>query len=229
MNKNFLLFISMVAIATTSNIPLYGAMKKEINECLLCGGIPGEDNIPLPKKSRKKDAALVDAVFSGDDLSLIKQLLADGADVNATNSNATNSGGRFSVLMIAAANGCKFASYKERLEIVTLLLNAGAKIDVLNNRGVTALMCASCYGYTEIVKMLLDLKVDPNRRDELKNTALHYAAEEGYSKIVEMLLQAGAYVNPKNIDGKTPLDLARKKSCRNNETIQLLESMLPKE
>jgi hypothetical protein len=49
---------------------------------------------------------------------------------------------------------------------------------------------------------------DINAVNRLKQTALHLAAESGASGAVKALLDAGADVNAKDLQGKTPMDLA---------------------
>ncbi len=51
-------------------------------------------------------------------------------------------------------------------------------------------------------------------------TPLHAAASAGFKDVTELLLAKGANVNSKNIDGKTPLQLATR--FRQNEVMELL-------
>ncbi len=46
-------------------------------------------------------------------------------------------------------------------------------------------------------------------------TALHNAARHGCENVVYLLLQSGAYVDSKNHDGNTPMDLARQSGYPN--------------
>ncbi len=52
------------------------------------------------------------------------------------------------------------AAYYDRIEIVKLLLNAGADIDKQNNTGNTALIKAAYYNNVEIVELLLNYGAD---------------------------------------------------------------------
>jgi ankyrin repeat protein len=45
--------------------------------------------------------------------------------------------------------------------------------------------------------------------DKNNNTALHYAAGYGREDCVELLLKNGAAVTLRNLDGKTPIDVAK--------------------
>ena len=54
----------------------------------------------------------------------------------------------------------------------------------------------------------------------LAGTPLHYAAIKGHKEVVELLIAAGADVNAKDVNGKTPLDLANLEE--HTETADLL-------
>jgi ankyrin repeat protein len=57
--------------------------------------------------------------------------------------------------------------------------------------------------------------------DKNKNTPLHYAAGYGRKECVDLLLKHGAAVTLQNMDGKTPIDVA--KLNNQNEVLTLLE------
>ncbi|KAK8613486.1 hypothetical protein V6N13_101248 [Hibiscus sabdariffa] len=57
--------------------------------------------------------------------------------------------------------------------------------------------------------------------DKNKNSALHYAAGYGRKDCVALLLKNGAAVTLQNMDGKTPIDLAKLNSQQ--EVVKLLE------
>ena len=48
---------------------------------------------------------------------------------------------------------------------------------------------------------------------------MHAVAEDGTLEMVQILVEAGADVNAKNRDGKTPLDLAHKNKHRDVEKL----------
>jgi len=56
-----------------------------------------------------------------------------------------------------------------------------------------------------------------NARDNYKWTPLNYAAHGGHKEVAELLIAAGADVNARDEDGKTPFDVAS-----NDETADLL-------
>ena len=50
---------------------------------------------------------------------------------------------------------------------------------------------------------------DVYTKDDHEYTPLHWAAMEGRKEVAELLIAAGANVNAKDVDGSTPLDLAK--------------------
>ena len=87
------------------------------------------------------------------------------------------------------------AAYDDNLEIVKVLLDAGANVDLLlNGRYGSALATAACYGNLDIVKFLcLEAGADVNLL--LKSSfgsALAAAAYNARLEIVKFLLDAGA-------------------------------------
>lgn len=86
-----------------------------------------------------------------------------------------------------------------------ILLQAGAKPNLTNNKGRSALMFAAWYGNKELAATLLKAGADPNMvpSDKEGMTALMAAAKKGYKEIVSMLLANGADPNIKDKTGKT--------------------------
>ena len=78
------------------------------------------------------------------------------------------------------------------IEIVKLLLNAGADIDKQDNHGDTALIYAAIKNNIEIVKLLLNSGADIDKQNNNGDTALIYAAYRNNLEIVEILLDYGA-------------------------------------
>ena len=63
-----------------------------------------------------------------------------------------------------------------------------------------------------IVKLLIEHKININHHDKYKNTALHYAVKyDSKKELIKLLLDNGAKVDIKNIQGKTPIDIAIEK------------------
>jgi hypothetical protein len=110
--------------------------------------------------------------------SLVKSLLAAGADVNAI-----SDGGK-TALMRAVTKGY--------LDIVQVLLDAGADVNAKKENGSTALIIAVFFGYAEIVRALLARGADPEVQTPLGTTPEKWAQSMGFTEIVELLKNAEA-------------------------------------
>jgi ankyrin repeat protein len=104
-----------------------------------------------------------------------------------------------------------WAAFKGRLEIVQVLLNQGANVNLETEGGETALHIVSRgkYGPEErgvgIARLLLERGVDVHVQNKNLNTALHIAASNWKLEITRLLLSHGANVNVENVHGQTPL------------------------
>jgi len=100
-------------------------------------------------------------------------------------------------------------------------LAAGADKDEEDSEGRTALHFACGYGEVKCAQVLLEAGAKVDALDKNKNTALHYAAGYGRKECVALLLENGAAVTLQNLDGKTPIDVA--KLNNQDDVLQLLE------
>jgi ankyrin repeat protein len=108
------------------------------------------------------------------------------------------------LLLKAAKNG----DIKRLYEI----LATGAKVDVCDRTGTTALMLAANLGYTEIVRSLIDFGANINlTRKTYGLTALMLAASANQIDIVKLLISKNVDVNAINEDGSTALMAAAAK------------------
>jgi ankyrin repeat protein len=125
---------------------------------------------------------------------MVRQLLAGGADPNATGKDQPTP------LSLAAARGHD--------EIVNLLLAANAAPSTADAAGRSALWMASCNGSSAMIASLLKAgaAIDAADRDGL--TPLACAAARGHSDAVERLSRAGANLAARDRNGDTPLTLA---------------------
>ena len=82
-------------------------------------------------------------------------------------------------------------SVEEHTESAKILINKGAKINIQNRGGYTALMKA--VGNTEIAKILIDKGANLNLQTKGGETALMLAAEK-YNDVVKLLLDKGANI-----------------------------------
>ncbi|XP_012713303.2 caskin-1 isoform X2 [Fundulus heteroclitus] len=106
----------------------------------------------------------------------------------------------FSPLHHAALNG--------NLELVSLLLESQAAVDIRDQKGMRPLHYAAWLGKAEPMKMLLKAGSSVNGQSDEGQIPLHLSAQHGHYDVSEMLLQHQS--NPCIVDnaGKTPLDLA---------------------
>ncbi|XP_049624351.1 caskin-1 isoform X2 [Suncus etruscus] len=106
----------------------------------------------------------------------------------------------FSALHHAALNG--------NTELIALLLEAQAAVDIKDNKGMRPLHYAAWQGRKEPMKLVLKAGSAVNVPSDEGHIPLHLAAQHGHYDVSEMLLQHQS--NPCMVDnsGKTPLDLA---------------------
>ncbi len=115
------------------------------------------------------------------------------------------------------------------LEIVKMLVNAGAKIDIPDNQRNTPLHISAFNNKIEIMEFLLAQQhlVNSEFLDAVESdgsTALHYATNEGYFEIVKMLVNAGANIDIPDNQKNTPLHI----SAFNNK-IEIMEFLIAKQ
>jgi ankyrin repeat protein len=124
-------------------------------------------------------------------LSRTKNLIEQGADVNAQNNLGETP------LIIA----CKYG--RSSIDIIRYLLEAGANPNITNNSRKMAIHY--CLGDIELVKLLVEAGTDTNYRDRDGNTLLHLSAKrEQSTQLLEYLLQVSD-VNAQNNRLETPL------------------------
>lgn len=112
------------------------------------------------------------------------------------------------------------AAWDGEQEIVTLLLDAGAKINAkASDTGETALMNAVTRGHMEIIKLLLEKGADVAPKNRFDFNAFTSAVAAGKQDIAGLLLDAGAKPD-EGASGLTPLQFAA--SAGNVEMIRFL-------
>ena len=137
----------------------------------------------------------------------VQQALANGVDVNATNSDGRTP--LHIVLTIEEAN------------IAQTLLDAGADVDARTRNGQTPLHIASERGETNIVQALIDAGADVNAKTKDGKTPLQLAIDKEQVAIIRPLLNHNAIAPKTGTDlyskmiellksenGRTPLQLA---------------------
>ncbi len=127
------------------------------------------------------------------DIEQVKLHIARGTDLNQPDSNQNTALGLAVVGM--------------RLEVVKLLVDAGANVAAPSREGPPVIM-AVVQGSAEIVEFLVGQGGNLETTNAAGSTPLIVAAESGYFDIVELLVAKGANVNAKDRRGQTPLSSA---------------------
>ncbi|SRR5712691_1365534 len=158
-----------------------------------------------------------------DSLALAKRLLDHGANPNAraTTMTAKRSNGDQNYVEFKGATPFLLAAKGADLPLMRLLLTAGADFATPTDERTTPLMVAAGIGCVtgqwleperdvlQAVKLLVEeLKVDVNAINDRGETALHGAVYRGADSVVEYLVDKRAKLDTKDVEGKTPLDIA---------------------
>ncbi|KAK0124782.1 hypothetical protein ONS96_008663 [Cadophora gregata f. sp. sojae] len=98
-----------------------------------------------------------------------------------------------------------WASWRGQLEVVKLLLENNADIQVTDKNGDTPLHEASSAGRVEVIKLLLEKMADVQAVNNYRRTPLHEASSAGSIDVVKLLLEKGADIQAVNKFGNTPL------------------------
>lgn len=112
----------------------------------------------------------------------------------------------------------------ERRDLVWMnfILGKGAKVDAVDNQGITPLLIATQLRYTDGVTLLLDRGADVNRGDNQGQTPLIRAVLNRDLPMVRLLVSRGA--NPDQSDTVTGLS-ARDQAQRDPRAAMILQAM----
>ncbi|WP_424245263.1 ankyrin repeat protein [Elusimicrobium posterum] len=127
---------------------------------------------------------------------IVKFLIENGADLKEKDNN-----GRVPFHW-AALNGC--------VDTMELLYPKGVDIDMRDYQNYTPLIYAAMHGRTEAVKWLVERGVQLDLQNEKGQTALWLATYNiaGFPEVTQILIDAGADINIKNNEGKSPLQVS---------------------
>lgn len=153
------------------------------------------------------DKRLIDAVLNHD-VRLVKLLIASGADVNVREDFQGDS----------LLHLLRKEYHENSIEIMKILLNAGADPNSLNFKGNTPLQDALFSNYSnDQIEYLIRRGADVNVRDRHDETPLHKMAHimqsfevdgENLVGLAEVLVKNKADVNAQNVEDCTPLHFA---------------------
>jgi predicted Fe-Mo cluster-binding NifX family protein len=100
---------------------------------------------------------------------------------------------------------------KGHTEIVEVLIENGADVNIADKDGTTPLIHAASNGHTETVKLLIKGGAKVNQCNNSAESPLLCAAMRGHAKTSEVMLEAWADVNIADKDGRTALYYAIEK------------------
>jgi ankyrin repeat protein len=159
-------------------------------------------------------------VFRPNMITLIKALLAHGAKPNPRLVREPRLPGTTPRFSLIGSTPFLFAVASGDLDLMRLLIAAGADPMLGTNENTTPLMVAAGLGNfedptedqknmdLEAARMLVSLGADVNAHDTYNWTALHGAAYIGADAIVQFLVDKGAKLNVKDRFGQTPYSIA---------------------
>jgi ankyrin repeat protein len=145
----------------------------------------------------KKTGMIIEEIKSNEpNLNLISDLIVLGANLDWQGEENYN----YTPLHVAAWFG--------RVEIVRMLIDAGADVNLQDTDGWAPLHWAAMRGQVEIARMLIGAGADKDVQDKWDQTPLHNATRNGDVEIVKMLIAVGARKDIEDKWGRIPYDLA---------------------
>jgi hypothetical protein len=207
----------------------------------LKGYVNAQTGVNATKPRAAKNYALLDAVSSRNHAE-VSRLLKEGADPNARDTRVRDFVDIPSV-SVPGHEPKRFKFYRPELALViavqnrdldstTALMEAGARVNAVSQRGMTILYEAVLTKDIALVKYLLSKGADPNRANP-KNSKectgippLIQAIELASSEMVKVLLDHGANPLARDPQGKTALD--HMKPYRFSATFKDIYSLLEK-
>jgi ankyrin repeat protein len=164
----------------------------------LTASAPAADQPAEPAKQKESapepDFPLMSAARSND-VARVKALLSQKAPEDQRNARLETA------LFIAASEG--------HLDVVRVLVDVPAGINLPDHEGRTPLFAAAAAGHREVVEFLLDNGAQPNGSRNNGESPLAIAVENKHLDVVRSLLKMGALSTSYDFRGRTPLLIAR--------------------
>lgn len=107
-------------------------------------------------------------------------------------------------------------------EVLRELLRGGTSPETRDTYGLTGLIWAGRKGQLEVAEVLLAGGADLESKDRRGRTALHHAVALKHPDFVGFIASKGAFLNPIDVHGCTPLDLA---TMAGDKMVALLERL----
>ena len=159
------------------------------------------------------EPALVDAVKAGN-IKKVKELINSGVDINEKDYGIVKLSGL--TLPAVGETALIWAADERRYDMVKLLIDAGADVNIISDKGYTALAKACMRNELKIVKLLIDAGAKPDY------VALSFSVHD-FAKF-KMLIEAGANATEKYY-GQTHIMNALAGDNPNIEVIKALIAM----
>lgn len=178
----------------------------------------------LLKERQKSDAAMVEkqvlmqAVNEGD-LEKVKSLIQAGAQIDERAPVLNGFNDYHTPLLVACRDG--------HLEIARVLLKAGADVNATEPTfGAVPLHKATYNGHADMTRLLTEQPgVDLDFPGATNGyTPLHDALWHGFEECSEILIKAGARLDLRGHDGKTPPDIARETFGESHRLVKMMEA-----
>ena len=142
----------------------------------------------------------------------VEMLLKAGADVNKRAKDGTaalfcpvkKNTEKYQKL-VEEAGGSYNTEDHDPAKCISILIAAGADVNISDDQGNTALFHAAEAGLDECVKHLINAGADVNNGKNRKETPLSIAVNKGHLRVIELLTSAGSDVNSVDSYGNTPL------------------------
>ena len=159
-------------------------------------------------RGRHRKTALVEVAEQGNSQCL-EYLLKAGADVTIPGKYMKNAlveaVGKGHYVYRAKRSALTHAVLAKDLKSIEKLIEAGANVNLRDEKGCTALISAAQNGVEDCLEQLIDSGADVNSSDDNGNTALIAAARNNYEACMKSLIDAGADVNKMEMYGSSAL------------------------
>lgn len=170
--------------------------RTDVVRVLLAAGV--DVNYASPIGNFKGKTSLMWASSQGR-LDTVAVLLEAGADVNAVDADGVSALSWASGSETSDNDGYKKGlmekANKGHFEVVKKLLLYGAKPDLRDKDGITAIMYASFHGHTRAVQTLLNHGADASVMNKAGKTALQLALNAGFSDTAGVIINGPTIIN----------------------------------